>query len=116
MTGVERLQKLAEGQEDTGLLKIVNYLSSREDLDNNYLDEEKSLKDMTEYINDKAKKQLKNKDGYIADEKVYEWAVNYFSFSNEELGFKKKFTHTSPTTKEKEVVPEKEIHGQLTLF
>jgi len=116
MTGIERLQKLVEGQEDKALLKIVTYLTSREDLDNLYLNEEKSLKEMVEYIKGLAKKQAKKGYCYVDDEEVYKWAVTYFSKSNEELEIKKTTIPTLKKEENKQVVPEKEIHGQLTLF
>lgn len=116
MTGIERLKKLVEGQEDKALLKIVNYLISREDLDVFYLNEEKSLKQMVDYIKDLAKKQAKNGYCYVDDEEVYEWAVTYFSKSNEELNIKNTSIPTPKKEENKQVIPEKETHGQLTLF
>lgn len=118
MNGIERLKKLAEGQEDKALLKIVNYLISREDLNTYYLNEEKSLKDMVDYIKGEAKKQAKNGYCYVEDEEVYEWGVKYFTKTNEELGIKKKTTPTqlAVNEKEKEIVPEKDTYGQLSLF
>ena len=118
MTGIERLKKLVEGQEDKALLKIITYLTSREDLDVFYLNEEKSLKQMVDYIKDLAKKQAKNGYCYVDDEEVYKWAVTYFSKSNEELNIKKTSIPIPNTKKEenKQVIPEKETHGQLTLF
>ena len=73
---------------------------------------------MVDYIKGEAKKQAKNGYCYVEDEEVYEWAVKYFSNSNEELGFKKKVvpTPTPVKEKEKEIVPEKDVYGQLTLF
>jgi len=118
MNGVERLKKLVEGQEDKALLKIVDYLLSREELDTYYLNEEKSIKDMVDYIKGEAKKQAKNGYCYVEDEEVYEWGVKYFTKTNEELRIKKKIipTPSEVKEKEKEIVPEKDIYGQLTLF
>lgn len=119
MNGIERLKKLAEGQEDKSLLKVVHYLLSREDLDIDYLNEEKSIKEMIDYIKGEAKKQAKNGYCWVEDEEVYEWAVKYFTNTNEELGIKKKTTTVAaPVVKEqeKEIVPEKDIYGQLSLF
>lgn len=50
MNGIERLKVLAEGQDDKALLKVVDYLLTREDLDKYYLNEEKSLKNMVDYM------------------------------------------------------------------
>ncbi len=116
MSGIKRLKILVEGQTDKPLLKIVDYLLTRVDLDNNYLNEEKSLKNMVDYIKSEAKKQAKNGYCYIEDEVVYEWAVKYFSESDETLGIKKITIPTKPVEIKKEIIPEKETYGQLTLF
>lgn len=118
MSGIDRLKKLAEGQEDKTLLKIVDYLLSRSDLDFNYLNEEKSLKNMVDYIKDIAKKRAKNGYCYVEDDVVYEWATNYFVKTDEELGIKKINTPNPKIINEekKEIIPEKEILGQLSLF
>ena len=63
---------------------------------------------------------LKSKDGYcwVEDTTVYEWAINYWSKSDEELGIKR----VIPTPKTKaevtrdEVIPEVKQVGQLSLF
>lgn len=59
MDGIEKLKILAEGQDDKALLRIVDYLLTREDLSEYYLNEEKSLKNMVDYIKDTARKQCK---------------------------------------------------------
>ena len=118
MKGVDRLKKLAEGQKDSSLLKVIEYLVNIDELDEMYLNVDKSLKNMVDYIKDMAKKL--SKDGYcwVEDTTVYEWAVNYWSKSDEELGIKK-ITH-NPKTKAKvthdEVIPEVKQVGQLSLF
>ena len=116
MSGIERLKILVEGQTDKPLLKIVDYLLTRVDLDNNYLNEEKSLKNMVDYIKSEAKKQAKNGYCYVEDEVVYEWATKYFSESDETLGIKKINIPTKSVEVKKEIIPEKETYGQLTLF
>ena len=118
MKGVDRLKKLAEGQENHSLLKIIEYLVNIDDLDEMYLNVDKSLKSMVDYIKDMAKKL--SKDGYcwVEDTTVYEWAINYWSKSDEELGIKR----VIPTPKTKaevtrdEVIPEVKQVGQLSLF
>lgn len=118
MKGVDRLKKLAEGQEKPSLLKVIEYLVNVDELDEMYLNVDKSLKSMADYINDMAKKL--SKDGYcwVEDTTVYEWAINYWSKSDEELGIKR----VIPTPKTKaevtrdEVIPEVKQVGQLSLF
>ena len=118
MKGVDRLKKLAEGQENHSLLKIIEYLVNIDDLDEMYLNEEKTLKGMTEYIKSNASKQAI--DGYacVEYEVVFEWAINYWCKSDEELGIKR----VTPTPKTKvavthnEVIPEVKQVGQLSLF
>ena len=46
MEGIERIKILASEVKDTALLKIVDYLLSRKDMNDKYLNEEKSLKQM----------------------------------------------------------------------
>lgn len=116
MSGIERLKRLVEGQENKSLLKIVNYLLTRDDLDSNYLNEEKTLKNMVDYIKSEAKKQAKDGYCYVEDEIVYEWAINYFSKTDDELGIKKIIIPTKTNEEKKEIVPEKETFGQLSLF
>lgn len=118
MKGVDRLKKIAEGQENPSLLKVTEYLVDIDELDEMYLNVDKSLKSMVDYIKNQANKL--SKDGYcwVEDTTVYEWAVNYWSKSDEELGIKK----ITPTPKTKaevthdEVIPEVKHVGQLSLF
>ena len=115
--GIERLLKLVAGQEDIALLKVVNYLSKQQEMDQKYLNENKSLKSMIEYIKDEAKKLTKDNYIWVEDDTVYKWAVNYWDKTDEELGIKKASVTTLTKTKEaKEVVPEVQKFGQLSLF
>lgn len=118
MKGVDRLKKLAEGQEDPPLLRVIEYLVNIDELDEMYLNVDKSLKGMVDYIKNQSKKL--SKDGYcwVEDTTVYEWSVNYWSKSDEELGIEK----VTPTPKIKvevthdDVIPEVNKVGQLSLF
>lgn len=89
MTGVERLQEMVEGQEDTALKQVVDYLCTRNDLSNRYLNPEKNISSMVSYIKDKARAITKNGWNFINDKVVYSWAVTYFLFSDSSLGIKK---------------------------
>ena len=111
MEGIKRINEMAEGQKDFVLLSIVKYLTNREDMDLNYLNEEKTLKGMAMYIQGEILKEyckqnnIKEASSHakevkygnktarclavgMSEEKTYQLAINYFSKSNEELGIK----------------------------
>lgn len=117
MDGYARLEKLVEGQTDLPLLKVVDYLLTCDDMSDKYLNEEKSLKSMIDYIKGEARKLAKDNVAMVEDETVYEWAVKYFSETDEVLGIKKSTPiPTTPIIESKPVKPEKEQYGQLALF
>lgn len=136
MLGIERIKVLGSEVKDKALLKVIEYLVSREDMNEKYLNEEKSLKQMVEYIKSEAKKQAVNGMAMIEDEEVYGWAIHYFDETNEKLGLKVETKNiVKPLEKsikeaekmEKEEVSKEEItlrvardknvpEGQLTLF
>ncbi len=89
MEGIKRLAKMLEGQKDKYLNIIVNHLMQHTELDQAFLNEEKNLKDMAEYIKGKAKKQASGGVAVIEDATVFKWAKDYFVKSNEELEIKK---------------------------
>lgn len=123
--GIERIKILASEIKDNATLKIINYLLTRKDMNEKYLNEEKSLKQMIDFIKSKAEKQAKNGMAIIDDKVVYGWAIHYWDESNEDLNIKKKEKtdkienqqetkkgENKGTTKSKKWVPE----GQLSLF
>ena len=121
MTGKERIKKLSSDVKDFALLKIVEYLLIRDDMDEKYLNESKSLKGMIEYIRSEAQKQSNNGMAMIQDEVVYGWAIHYFDEDNKDLNIKDSSIddeiedvqeNKALKVKQKEVVSE----GQLTLF
>ena len=116
MDGIERLKKLSEGQEDPSLLRVIEYLSNIDDMSEMFLNTDKSLKNMVDYIKGEAKKL--SKDGYcwVEDGIVYQWAVDYWSKSDDELGIKKVTPKPKVEVKKEEVVPEVQQVGQLSLF
>lgn len=89
MNGIERLQEMIKGQKDKYLNKIVNYLIQQTEMNEYFLNEEKNLKEMVEYIKSNAKKQASNSVAVIEDEEVYQWAKDYFIKSNKELEIEK---------------------------
>lgn len=122
MPGIDRIKQLSSDIEDKALLKIINYLISRDDMDDKYLNEEKSLKQMIEYIKNRAQEKAHNGMAIIEDEEVYGWAIHYFDESNESLNLdavseKKENTECEKKNKqksEKKVTSEGPL--QLTLF
>lgn len=101
MEGIKRLSEMIKDQKDKALIKVVSYLMLQTEMDSEFLKEEKNLKDMAEYIKKLAKKEAINGVAIIEDEVVYQWAKDYFSKSNEELGI------TSNKTVEKKIVNNK---------
>lgn len=97
MDGIERIKVLAAEVEDKQVRKIVNYLVSREDMNEKYLNEEKSLKQMLKFIGNEIMKNFKLMDiGNNAkmvcteDEEIYSLAIHYWDESNNDLGIKSK--------------------------
>ena len=104
MDGIERIRILSSKVEDKALLKIINYLITREDMNEKYLNEEKSLKQMIDFITGEAKKIAKDNRTFVEDEVVYGWAIHYWDESNEALGLKKSEVKSSNyKTNEKKV-------------
>lgn len=97
MDGIERIKVLASEVKDEQVLEIVNYLLTREDMNEKYLNEEKSLKQMLEFIGKEVKKQFKPVSigsgvqmSCASNEKVYSIAIHYWDESNKDLGLDKK--------------------------
>ena len=120
MEGIERIKALASEIKDSALLKIVEYLLSREDMNDKYLNESKSLKKMVDFIKGQAKNKSKNGMAMIEDEVVYGWAVHYWDEDNKDLDIsdekddREEMQEIRPIkkTQKKEWVAE----GQLSLF
>ena len=92
MTGFERLKEQVKDQEDKALLQTVDYLLSRKDMEQKYLNPEKTLAEMGQFIRQKGMKYYKNGWNYITNEVVYAWAIMYFSLPNSFLKIEKKDT------------------------
>lgn len=119
LLGLERIKKLSAEVKDKAVLKIINYLLSRKDMNEKYLNEEKTLTQMIEFIKDKAKEKATNGVAMIEDDEVYSWAIHYFDESNKDLKISKikedvevKEEKKSTVKKNKNWIPE----GQLSLF
>ncbi len=132
--GVERIKVLSSEVKDKAVLKIVEYLLSRKDMNDKYLNEEKSLKQMIDFIKSEARKKESNGIAMIEDEEVYSWAIHYWDETNENLNLSKQEEKVeskeaedndsnNDDERETTVVPEKKpkiknwvAEGQLTLF
>ena len=90
MTGFERLKEQVKDQEDKALLQTVDYLLSRKDMEQKYLNPEKTLAEMGQFIRQKGMKYYKNGWNYITNEVVYAWAIMYFSLPNSFLKIERK--------------------------
>ena len=124
MNGIERIKVLASEVKDEAVLEIVKYLISRTDMDDKYLNEEKSLKQMLDFIVNEAKKKSENNMAMIKDDVVFGWAIHYWDEDNKDLDLSSSDNVKNIETKEK-VVQEKTNkvvkkdwtpEGQLTLF
>lgn len=86
MTGIERLKNLSKDSKNTSLLKVIDYLETRKDMYEKYLNEEKTPSQMWQYIREKAEKLKIDNCASLDDKVVYGLAITYFLFSNEYLG------------------------------
>ena len=96
MTGFERLQEQAKNQKNVHLKEVVNYLLAREDMEEKYLNEEKTLDGMCDFIKQKALKNAQDGWNFVSNELVFSWAIMYFTFPNSFLKIENK-----PTSKNK---------------
>lgn len=124
LDGIERIKILAKEVKDKSLLKIIDYLLTRNDMNDKYLNEEKSLSQMIQYIKSEAKKRAINGVAVIEDEEVYNLAIHYFDEANSNLKInnnvdlketklseKSVLKRNKETNKKKQYIPE----GQLSL-
>lgn len=122
--GYEKIKKQVEGQKDKALLKVVDYLLSREDMYDKYANEEKNLKDMCNFIQLEARKNSQSGWNCFDDDEVYSWAIHYFDESNEKLNIKVKKEIIKKEEKEVKASPKVknvsnknlDAYEQLTLF
>ncbi len=128
MEGLKKLEKEVIEMNNPNVTAVWEYLKNRNDLYDKFKNEEKSVKQMWDFICNKAKKKMIHNVAMIADNLVYMWAVMYFIKSNEELGIKEQKV-MPPTPAEiikkneakakKEKIKsdeEKQKNNQITLF
>lgn len=105
MNGYERIKQLylnnQKEKKDKPLIKIITYLMKTQNMSEKYLNEEKNLDNMMNFINKNAKEQAINNIAIIEDEQVYKWAIEYFDKSDKELGIEKKIETPKPKKEEK---------------
>lgn len=101
MNGYDRLklQYKENLNADKALIKIIKHLLNQPEMSDNYLKDEKNIKEMMDYIKSKAKEQAVNNVAIIEDQNVYDWAIEYYIKSNEELGINKINNKVNPTPK-----------------
>lgn len=138
MSGFDRLKEMLKEwtekhKEDEAFTQTVNYLLERSDLESKFLNEEKTLDGLNDFIHEKGRKHLLNGWCYVTNEVVYCWAVMYFTFPNsflkintkkEKSNKQKNNTENKSTSKNKVVsleeakkkVEEKKQTEQLSIF
>lgn len=129
MNGFDRLREQVKDQEDSALKQVIEYLISRDDMEQKYLNEEKNIKEMCNFIKKKGKIHAKNGWNFITNEVVFAWAIMYWALPNAFLKINtpketKNSVTEEKTTKNnvvsintaKKVLEEKKQVEQLTLF
>lgn len=131
MNGFDRLREQVKDQEDVALNQVVEYLLSRDDMEQKFMKEEKTLEGMCSFIKSKGNEHAKNGWNFIINEVVFAWAVMYFSFPDSflKINTPKDKSKTSVKNKEentknnivsldkaKKAMEEKKQVEQLTLF
>lgn len=113
MEGIERIKNLAQEQKDSNIKRVAEYLINREDLNEKFLNEEKNLIDMWDYIKGQAKEKAVNGCAVIEDEDVYGLAVHYFDETNEALGIKTSKKETKASEKKQDTPVQEEIKADV---
>ena len=109
MEGKERLEQETIEMNNYNVVLIFNYIKDKDQLQEKFDNEEKTIKGMYEFICGKAKTLAQNGVAAVNDKVVYIWAITYFCKSNEELGIKKEEKKIkSATDASKESISNKE--------
>ena len=90
MEGIKRLEQEALEMNDHNVILIFDYIKNKEELQDKFNNEEKTIKGMYDFIGSKAKNLAIRNVAMVNDRIVYLWAMAYFNKSNEELGINKK--------------------------
>lgn len=114
MNGFDRLNKmldewLEKHPNDEAFKQTVNYLLSRDELEPKFLNEEKTLEGLYDFIQARGKKHMNNGWCYITNEIIYAWAVMYFSLPNNLLEIKEKQGKNVSKEKTKEITQKNNV-------
>lgn len=121
LDGLERIKELSSEVTNKPLLKVVKYLLTREDMNEKYLNEEKTLKQMVNFIKNEVQKTAKDGWNCLEDEEVYSLAIHYWDESNKNLKIENDSEEDDekiekPESKKKSQKKEWVAEGQLSLF
>ena len=106
MEGKERLEQETIEMNNYNVVLIFNYIKDKDELQEKFDNEEKTIKGMYEFICNKARTVSQNNVAMVQDNIVYLWAMAYFNKTNEELGINKKVSTPKKETKKTEVKKE----------
>lgn len=115
MNGYERIKELflKDENKDKSLVEIVKHLMQQPNMNELYFNQDKNLEDMMSFIENKAKDQAVNNVAIIPDTQVYDWAILYFTKSNEELGLTKKETPTKTIPKRETKIDDNQLKLEI---
>ena len=124
MEGIERLQLEVLEMNNFSVLNVFNYIKNKTELQEKFNNKEKTIKGMYSYICKKAEKLKQGKVAMVNNEVVYLWAINYFKYTNEELGIKEdeketntvKMVGNEESKSKKEEISNKDENSQISLF
>ena len=100
MEGIERLELEVLEMNNFSVSNMFNNIKNKPELQEKFNNKEKTIKGMYEYVYEKARSLRQGNVAMVNDQVVYLWATNYFKYTNEELGIKKK--GLKPETNKKE--------------
>lgn len=116
MNGIERLNAEVLEMNDYNVSVIFNFLKTKNELLEKFNNTEKTIKQMYEFICDKARNQAKNNVAMVNDRIVYIWAMTYFNKTNEELGIKKEIKPKKVDTKtESKIIDETQTETETKI-
>lgn len=78
MEGKERLEQETIEMNNYNVVLIFNYIKDKDELQEKFDNEEKTIKGMYEFICGKAKTLAQNGVAAVNDKVVYLWAITYF--------------------------------------
>lgn len=121
MEGLKRLENEVIEMNNRSITNIFEFLKSKESLKEFFEKDEKSIKQMYQYIYDKARNYKKDNVAVIEDNVVYLWAMTYFRMSNKELGIIEEKKVMPPSANEviskiKDKEKDKNKSNQTSLF